>query len=335
MGMRGMTAQPFPHPLAARYPTSDPLAPIDLPLPPPLPSPSFLLSPLFSPPPPAPRAERYVAGLLLHELLKAMPEAFAGHAGSVLPLAFSAKMDESAEVAAVWKELWEDGVSSEAGAVRLYTSEIVGSLVEGLGSAQWGRKKACAEAVVQLTQLGGDVLGAHASRLAAALLAESSGRLWDGKEAVLAALGALCGSNAAALDPEPGRGAVVGALLAAAGRKKTSFRTAGLKALTTALVHFKADFFAQARRGKPGFAGRGHSLPCRDVIGMFTRGPLFISPVSFSRPSPACFEVERRGAAAPRQPVGRRQGRASPPDHAHVHRNHPQGHGRGSVAGLP
>ena len=49
--------------------------------------------------------------------------------------------------------MWEDGVSSEAGAVRLYASEIVGSLVEGLASAQWSRKKACAEAVLQLTKV--------------------------------------------------------------------------------------------------------------------------------------------------------------------------------------
>ena len=50
-------------------------------------------------------------------------------------------------------QVWEDGVSSEAGAVRLYASEIVGSLVEGLASAQWSRKKACAEAVLQLTKV--------------------------------------------------------------------------------------------------------------------------------------------------------------------------------------
>jgi hypothetical protein len=42
---------------------------------------------------------------------------------------------------------------SEAGAVRLYAKEIVSSLVEGLGSSQWTRKRTCAEAVVQLTQV--------------------------------------------------------------------------------------------------------------------------------------------------------------------------------------
>ena len=50
-------------------------------------------------------------------------------------------------------QVWEEGVSSEAGAVRLFAPEIVGSLVEGLSSAQWARKKASAEAVVHLTKV--------------------------------------------------------------------------------------------------------------------------------------------------------------------------------------
>lgn len=37
--------------------------------------------------------------------------------------------------------------------MRLYAKEIVSGLVEGLGSAQWSRKKSCAEAVVSLAQV--------------------------------------------------------------------------------------------------------------------------------------------------------------------------------------
>ncbi|KAG1660153.1 hypothetical protein FOA52_007810 [Chlamydomonas sp. UWO 241] len=186
---------------------------------------------------------KYMGGLILHEILRASPETFAGYAGTVLPLAFSAKMDEDKEVAGVWKEVWEEGISSEAGAVRLYTAEIVGSLVAGMGSTQWGHKRTCAEAVVQLTQLGGDLLGAHASRLASALLAEVGGRLWDGKECMLDALGALSATAASALTADPGHGPVVEALMGSLSRKKASYCTAGIKALTKALPAFKADYF--------------------------------------------------------------------------------------------
>jgi len=50
-------------------------------------------------------------------------------------------------------QVWEEGCSSEAGAVRLYAAEIVALLVEGLGSQQWGKKQAAAQAVVRLTEV--------------------------------------------------------------------------------------------------------------------------------------------------------------------------------------
>ncbi len=49
---------------------------------------------------------RYVGGLLLLEMLRAMPEALAHQSAAVLPLAFSAKMDNTdKEVAAIWQEV--------------------------------------------------------------------------------------------------------------------------------------------------------------------------------------------------------------------------------------
>eukprot|EP00955_Chlamydomonas_euryale_P036592 350491-Chlamydomonas_euryale.AAC.7 len=118
--------------------------------------------------------------------------AAAGHADKVLPLAFSAKMDEDADVAGVWKEVWEEGVSSEAGALRLYAKEIAASLAAGLAAPQWGQKRACADAVAQMAGVnGGESVAPFAPALAAALLSELGGRLWDGKEALPQALGAL------------------------------------------------------------------------------------------------------------------------------------------------
>lgn len=50
-------------------------------------------------------------------------------------------------------QVWEEGVSSEAGAIRLYAVEIVELLLQGLASQSWGRKKACAEAVGGLAEV--------------------------------------------------------------------------------------------------------------------------------------------------------------------------------------
>ena len=72
--------------------------------------------------------------------------------------------------------------------------------------------------------MGGDVLGAHASKLATALLAELGGRLWEGKAALLAALGGLCETAPAALSAGGGHAAVVDAVLVALARKNAAFR---------------------------------------------------------------------------------------------------------------
>lgn len=134
----------------------------------------------------ADKDSRYAGGLILRELQRAAPEVFAAHAAQALPIAFGAALDGESDVAGVWKEVWQEGCASEAGAVRLYAGEIVSGLLAGLSSPQWGRKAACAQAVVALTELGSGVLGPraheHVRALGAALLEEArGGRLWEGK----------------------------------------------------------------------------------------------------------------------------------------------------------
>lgn len=221
---------------------------------------------------------RLSAGLLAKEILRGAPGHFSGPvAQAVLPVAYAARMDDDADVAAVWREVWDEGVSSEAGALRLYATEVVSYLVAGLGSSQWGRKKAAAAAVARLAEVaGGDGLSeGHVQQLVGALVAEAGGRLWEGKEAVLAALGALAQhcpkhlllpsspsaaaaaaapSTAAAPAQDGGSGKasalgerVLTSLLDAVGRKKASFRAAALSALEVALSGLKTvDVYSRA-----------------------------------------------------------------------------------------
>ncbi|GFR47108.1 hypothetical protein Agub_g8793, partial [Astrephomene gubernaculifera] len=196
---------------------------------------------------------RLSGGLLLRQLQAAAPELLRRYDTTVLPTAFAAKMDpEDKEVAAVWGEVWEEGVSSEPAALRLYGGEVCTALVEALGGQQWGRKRAAAEATVKLTEIAPDALGDHGRRLASALLAELRvGRLWEGKETLLGAIAALVAADPrvvseAATDPRVTREAAIGAddaghaalvevLMAAVQRKKMSYRTAALTALNVVL----------------------------------------------------------------------------------------------------
>ncbi|EFJ47953.1 hypothetical protein VOLCADRAFT_91469 [Volvox carteri f. nagariensis] len=136
----------------------------------------------------------------------------------------------------LFRRVWEEGVSSEPAALRLYGKEICTTLCEMLSGQQWGRKTAAAAATTKLTEIAPDALGEHGRRLAAALLSELSvGRLWEGKEAVLAALAALVAADPRVMEAAPGYAAVVDAMMAALARKKTSYRTAALAALEVVL----------------------------------------------------------------------------------------------------
>ncbi|GBF95386.1 hypothetical protein Rsub_07814 [Raphidocelis subcapitata] len=180
---------------------------------------------------------RLAGALLLRELMRASPDAFNRHASEVLPVAFLGKMDSSSEVAAAWGAVWEEGAPSEAAALRMHAGELAGLLAGGLRASSWGRKVACAEALASMAELAGGALSQHAPALAAVLVPEATaGRLWDGKEKLLAALGALAAACPAALAADPGIAHIVSALLSAAGRRRTAYRSAALAALQKLLT---------------------------------------------------------------------------------------------------
>ena len=123
-------------------------------------------------------------------------------------------------------------------------------LLAGLKSNNWGVKHASAEAAADMAAAGADSVSDQTPALAAALLAELPGRLWEGKASVLKALAALCKAcpqafQAASSSQGAGLGArVVEALYAAAGKQNVAFRQAALGALETALFALQEDHFA-------------------------------------------------------------------------------------------
>ena len=75
---------------------------------------------------------RQLSGLLLRELVRGASDTFAAHASAALPSAFVACHDEDADVAAIWKDVWEEGTGSPAAAARLYLAEISAIICSGL-----------------------------------------------------------------------------------------------------------------------------------------------------------------------------------------------------------
>jgi proteasome component ECM29 len=195
-----------------------------------------------------PVEERLAGGLLLRELLRASPDLFAARAASrALPLAFAARLDDDSDVAAAWAAIWEDGAPSEGAAVRAHAPELTAALKSGLSASRYGGKRAAALALAAMARLGAgeEVLGRDGGKLgeglARVLLAElSAPRLWEGKEALLEAAGAL---GAAMVNGSEGGGEINGnnsnnsaavsrellaALVAALARQKVTYRAAAL-----------------------------------------------------------------------------------------------------------
>eukprot|EP00899_Mesostigma_viride_P010697 jgi/Mesvir1/19629/Mv09917-RA.4 len=162
---------------------------------------------------------RWCSAQLIREIARGAGDVLQKYSSDVLPLAFFARQDEEAPVASLWSEVWEENSSSQAATVRLHLGEISTLCHQGLVSSSWGRKKQAAKAVKSLAEAvgtpgdassgngagggggggGESVLQPRAHELARTLLGELPGRLWDGKETLLDALGALvkaCGGAA-------------------------------------------------------------------------------------------------------------------------------------------
>lgn len=90
------------------------------------------------------RDMRQMSGMILKELNRQAPQAFRANETSIIPVAFLAKFDDDASVASTWKGVWEEGVTSNSAAARIYSSELSKCLMSGLASQHWGKKAAAA-----------------------------------------------------------------------------------------------------------------------------------------------------------------------------------------------
>ena len=140
---------------------------------------------------------RELAGLASLALLRSSggAESFAAYASArVLPLAAVARRDPDEAAAAPWQALWDDAAPGGAAAARLFGDDVLKSVVSGLAAGQYSSKVAAAEAAADLAKsAAGDVslLAKFAPALADALSAQIPGRWFDGKDKLVASLGAV------------------------------------------------------------------------------------------------------------------------------------------------
>ncbi|XP_024395125.1 LOW QUALITY PROTEIN: uncharacterized protein [Physcomitrium patens] len=201
------------------------------------------------------RDQRMVSALVLKELSRQADDVFKGNYTLILPMTFVARFDDEKDIVALFEEIWEDNTSSASVTLTMYMPEIVKLLIEGIGSSSWTQKQKSARALSKLAENVREGVTPFAQELFGVLLAEIPGRLWEGKEVVLEALGALCkacysakhAKVVSAPTPTIGPDAIVSAVVAACGRKKKAFRDAAFACLEQVLLALDYDTFEQVR----------------------------------------------------------------------------------------
>ncbi|KAJ4979048.1 hypothetical protein NE237_009828 [Protea cynaroides] len=132
--------------------------------------------------------------VLLKNFSQLAADVVSGYLATIIPVAFVSRFEDDKDISGLFEEWWEENTSSERVTLQLYLAEIVPLLCEGIGSSSWASKKKSANAIRKLSEVLGDTLSPHHHVLLKALLKESSGRLWEGKDSILYAIAALCTS---------------------------------------------------------------------------------------------------------------------------------------------
>ena len=189
--------------------------------------------------------------ILLRERSRNASDALGKNLTLVLPLAFVAKNNDDKEIASAMKEVWEDNTSSESSFLQLYAPEIVAYICKGLDSSVWGKKKEAADAIAHLAKVLKEDLVKYAGTLTEKLQADLVGRIWDGKDKLLVALGEIglaCGSALVSQDSDV-IVKMTTAALSAMERKKLDFQLAAVNCIQS--IYSSAEAKADVHDAMP------------------------------------------------------------------------------------
>jgi hypothetical protein len=112
-------------------------------------------------------------------------------ADALLPVVFRGRYDSVPEVAAIFKDVWNElGVSTSSSLI-LHGPVILAPIKRDLQAEEWDRRVQAAGVVAGEAAQNGEALVPFATGLMSLLLAQLPGRMWAGKAALVRAVGAL------------------------------------------------------------------------------------------------------------------------------------------------
>ncbi|KAL1347958.1 uncharacterized protein [Arachis hypogaea] len=169
-----------------------------------------------------------------------------GYHAVIIPVVFLSRFEDDKSISNIFEELWEEYTSGERVTLNLYLGEIVSLICEGMSSSSWASKRKSAQAICRLSEVLGDSLSSHHEVLLQSLMKEIPGRLWEGKEVLLLALGALSTSCHKAISAEGSAPsiAILSVVSSACSKKAKKYREAAFSALEQVIKAFgNPDFF--------------------------------------------------------------------------------------------
>ncbi|KAL3530047.1 hypothetical protein ACH5RR_009369 [Cinchona calisaya] len=192
------------------------------------------------------RNDQISGAILLKSYSSLANDILSGYKVVILPVIFVSRFEDDKAVSNLYEELWEENMGSERITLQLYLGEIVTLISEGIMASSWASKRKAAQAISRLSEVLGESLSQHHRVLLTCLMKEVPGRLWEGKDAILHALSALCSScNKAISAMEPDApNAILSLILSACTKKVKKYREAAFSSLEQIIKAFSnPDFF--------------------------------------------------------------------------------------------
>lgn len=184
--------------------------------------------------------------LLLKSYSSRATDVIGGYHAVIIPVVFLSRFEDDTNVSSLFEELWEEYTSGERITLHLYLGEIVSLICDGMSSSSWTRKRKSAQAICRLSEVLGESLSSHHEVLLQSLMKEIPGRLWEGKDVLLLAVGALSTSchKAISADGSASSIAILNLVSSACTKKEKKYREAAFASLEQVIKAFgNPEFF--------------------------------------------------------------------------------------------
>ncbi|KAL5101551.1 hypothetical protein RYX36_005878, partial [Vicia faba] len=192
------------------------------------------------------KSSQIACAFLLKSYSSRATDVIGGYHAVIIPVVFLSRFEDDTNISSQFEELWEEYTSGERITLQLYIGEIVSLICDGMSSSSWTRKKKSAQAVCKLSDVLGDSLSSHYEVLLQSLIKEIPGRLWEGKDVLLLAVGALSKSchKAISTDGSASSIAILNLVSSACTKKEKKYREAAFTSLEQVIKAFgNPEFF--------------------------------------------------------------------------------------------